>query len=153
MRSIYPAILMMILMVSCDSSRIYEKFKKIDQYVWKADDIKKFEVPITDTSLNYQVYINIRNSSKYEFRNLWGFFTIKAPNGQTKRDTFEIILANELGEWRGSGLGNVNSVRQQYFRDPVKFPVRGIYTFQIQQAMRKEDLKEILDVGLRVESQ
>ena len=138
--------------ISCNSSRIYEKFLKIEDSVWKTDDIKTFDVTIADTGKLYQVFFNIRNSTKYEFSNLWVFITIEAPNGQIKADTFEIILANDLGEWKGSGLGNINSVEQQYFKHPVKFPQSGIYNFRVQQAMRREELKEITDIGLRIES-
>ncbi len=153
MRLFGTLLILMLLIISCDSARIYEDFLKVDNSIWSAGDTKIFEVPITDTTLRYQVYINIRNSTKYEYSNLWVFFTIKAPNGQYKKDTFEIILANEQGEWRGSGLGNVNTVQEPYLARPVKFPDMGIYTFTIQQAMRKEELGGIMDVGLRIESQ
>jgi gliding motility-associated lipoprotein GldH len=33
----------------------------------------------------------------------------------------------------------------------LRFPARGNYVFNIQQAMRTEDLKGIADVGLRLE--
>jgi len=66
------------------------------------------------------------------------------------RDTVDIILADENGNWLGRGAASVFTMKYPY-RTFVRFPVRGIYTFDIEQAMRVQDLKYISDIGLRIE--
>jgi gliding motility-associated lipoprotein GldH len=65
-------------------------------------------------------------------------------------DTIEFFLADPTGKWLGSGLGSVNSMLLPY-RTNIKFPQRGIYTFEFKQGMRQEELKGIMDVGLRID--
>jgi gliding motility-associated lipoprotein GldH len=37
------------------------------------------------------------------------------------------------------------------FRERMRFPQSGRYTFEIEQAMRQNPLPQIMDVGLRIE--
>ena len=66
------------------------------------------------------------------------------------RDTVEIILADEHGKWQGKGAASVFTLYYPY-QTNIRFPLRGIYTFDIEQAMWIKDLKHISDIGLRIE--
>jgi gliding motility-associated lipoprotein GldH len=65
-------------------------------------------------------------------------------------DTVEILLADPLGRWKGTGVGDLFD-NQTLYRKDMKFPVRGEYQFSIKQAMRPVRLKGIQDIGLRLE--
>lgn len=138
------------LLHSCDPDRIFEENRHIPARSWHKDRIMQFLVNMNDTVNSYDIYLNVRNSNRYKNSNLFLFVTTMAPNGYSIRDTVECILADERGKWYGSGLGDIYSLRFPYKKNVV-FPYTGTFTFEIQHAMRTNELKEILDLGLRIE--
>ena len=135
---------------SCDPLRVYEQNIRIPDGVWSHDNIIEFEVMVEDTSSSHNLYVNVRNASLYPTSNLYLFISTTAPSGHSVKDTLEVILADGMGKWLGSGLGDIWDLRQIY-KENIRFAQKGLYTFEYQQAMRTENLPYILDVGLRVE--
>ena len=136
--------------ISCDRHRVFEQYAEIPGSTWNNKNIIHFDVNIADTTNPHNIYLNIRNRSQYSYSNIFMFITTYAPNDEFARDTFEITLADNRGRWLGKGIGNVWSLQVPYHKN-IKFPYRGIYMFDIEQAMWDEDLAHIVDVGLRVE--
>jgi gliding motility-associated lipoprotein GldH len=59
-------------------------------------------------------------------------------------------LANLEGEWQGTGSGNLRSHQLVLFKN-YHFSQAGTYVFELEQNMRDNPLKEVSDIGLRVE--
>ena len=117
---------------------------------WDKDAPLTFLVDIKDTSQAYNVFVNVRNAGGYRFSNLYLFVNTIFPGGQIQRDTLECTLASPEGRWLGDGLGDIWDNRA-LFRERMRFPQSGRYTFEIEQAMRQNPLPQIMDVGLRIE--
>ncbi len=139
-----------LFLFSCTQEKVFDEVKPIPKTGWEDKEKVMFTVPVTDTSLVYDIWVHVRNSTDYEFSNLWMFINTVAPNGDSMTDTVEFILADPSGKWLGSGLGAINSMLVSY-KNNIRFPFRGIYTFEFKQAMRREQLSGILDVGMRIE--
>jgi gliding motility-associated lipoprotein GldH len=137
-------------LTSCDRSRVYEKNIRIPDGIWYSDNHVQFEVTVEDTISPHNLYINVRSTNLYPFSNLYLFITTTAPSGDFVEDTVNVILTDEKGKRKGSGLGDIWDLQQSYKKN-VRFAQRGIYSFDYQQAMRTDKLPFILDVGLRVE--
>jgi len=153
-RQIINSIIVISIVLSlagCNQNRVYEKFIVIENEVWNVDNKIKFDVDITDSLSINDIYINIRHSSLYPYQNLFLFINTTAPSGASIRDTFECYLADDKGKWYGSGLGDIWDNQIIYKRN-VRFPFCGIYSFELEQAMRTENLPFISDIGLRIEN-
>jgi gliding motility-associated lipoprotein GldH len=147
----YILVLMAVLVcLSCDRQRVYEAFQPVDGQTWSSNNNLNFHVNLSDSAQAYNVYISVRHTGNYEFSNLYLFVTAHAPNGNSIRDTVEIILADDRGKWLGKGAATVYTTYCLY-RKNIRFPIHGIYSFDIEQAMWIKDLKNITDVGLRIE--
>ncbi|MEO6883618.1 MAG: gliding motility lipoprotein GldH [Bacteroidia bacterium] len=142
--------LILITFSSCDKNRVFEQNQKIPDDTWDAKNVLKFQVNITDTVTPTNFYVNIRNTDNYPYRNIFLFITTRFPDGGKATDTLECTLADQNGKWLGSGLGDIWD-NQILFKKNVRFPHTGNYIFEYQQAMRAEQLPEIMDVGLRIE--
>jgi gliding motility-associated lipoprotein GldH len=142
--------LFLIIFWSCDTNRVYDEFKPVFESSWHLDSLMVFEIPVSDTLQNHNLYINIRNDINYEYSNLWLFINIEQPEGTSITDTFEMVLADTSGKWLGDGFGG-KKTRQVLYRRNVFFPISGVYKVSIQQGMRKNSLEGITDVGFRVE--
>lgn len=135
---------------ACKHPAIFDKDEEIVDGSWLTTQKPKFEVEIEDSLQNTNVYINIRNSSCYPYRNILLFINTTFPDGKVARDTLECMLADDTGRWLGDGLGDIWDNRI-LFKKNVRFPQRGIYKFEFEQAMRLDPLPCIMDIGMRVE--
>ncbi len=138
-------------MVSCGSNDLYNRSVSLPNSGWYKDEAVRFDVKVNDTLSNYDFYVNLRNSTSYRYSNLFLFLTTKLPNGNTTRDTIEILLADNSGKWIGKGWGNIKESKVTLKKN-LRFPLKGDYRFFIQQAMRVDTLKGIKDVGLELSS-
>ncbi|HEX5003557.1 MAG TPA: gliding motility lipoprotein GldH [Bacteroidia bacterium] len=139
-----------MLMAACDSNRLFEDNKEIPDHEWYQDKPVVLNAVIEDTSIGYNVYINIRNAGYYRFSNIYLFLNTRMPDGVMQRDTVECTLASPEGKWLGDGLGDIWDNRI-LFRKDVFFRQKGEYRFELIQAMRIDPLPGIMDAGMRIE--
>lgn len=150
LKNSFFATLLLLTMVACDKNRVFEENKKINDGIWKAEEPVKFEVDVTDTVSLHNFYVNVRHTTQYAFSNLFLFIRTDFPNGKAARDTLECLLQDRMGHWVGSGLGDIVDARIG-FKNRVRFPLSGKYTFTFEQAMRAPALPMVLEMGLRIE--
>jgi len=144
--------LLAIFLTSCDSKRFFEENKTIKNDVWSSTNYQSFSVNIADTLARYDLYLNIRNDGTYPYSNLYLFIHTFAPGNRTAIDTVECQLADPDGKWRGSGMGSLKFNRYLFQRG-MAFPRKGVYRFEMEQAMRVKELRGIRDIGIRIEKQ
>lgn len=138
------------LFIACDPNRVFEENKKLSNNVWDKDDVLKFDVAINDSISKHNMYLNVRHAGFYQYRNLFLFIKTELPNGNSQIDTAECILATPQGKWIGDGLGDIWD-NQILFKKGFKFPLNGMYHFELTQAMRVNPLPGIMDAGIRIE--
>lgn len=143
-----------LLLFSCSSIDLYEKSVTIPGHSWKSDFKPSFTFTIKDTVPAYQLYLILRHNDKYNYNNIYLNLHIKQPNLDTIQTArYDLQLANNENGWLASGMDDIyehripltSTGRQYYFKKP------GNYTFTIEQIMRDDPLKNVLDVGLRIE--
>ena len=88
----------------------------------------------------------------YRYSNLFVFLHTRMPNGNLTHDTIECTLATPEGRWIGKGSGSMRDLRVP-LNENLRFPLKGMYHFEIEQAMREPVLKGISDIGLFIEKQ
>lgn len=138
------------LFVACDRTRIFEENVPVDQAGWNVRKPIEFEVDVMDTLTPNNFYLNVRHAEGYPYANLFVFMNTRFPNGKIARDTLEVILQDKNGDWIGSGLGDIYD-NQIPFKKGLRFPLKGKYTFTIEQAMRVPVLPFIMEIGIRIE--
>lgn len=138
------------LFSSCDSKRYFEEYTEIPSQSWNRNNILKYNVNISDTKMPLNIFLNIRNSGKYNYSNIYVFLKTQSPDSIVRIDTIQCVIADDNGRWLGKGIGDLWD-NQILLRRNVVFPDTGNYIFEIEQAMRDEVLEHISDVGIRIE--
>lgn len=143
-------IIFTLIFASCADNAIIDVNKEIDSRNWSY--IKKVSIPvkIEDVGKAYNLYMNLRHTANYKYSNIFVLIKQINPGGKKATERKEFQLAYPDGEWLGSGAGNLYTY-QLLFREKYVFPAPGIYTFEFEQNMRDNPLREIRDVGIRVE--
>jgi gliding motility-associated lipoprotein GldH len=106
-------------------------------------------VPLEDTVNIYKFYLNLRHTTSYRYANIYLFINTTFPDGTAARDTVECILADPSGKWVGKGISNILD-NQVLLRRGLRFPQKGKYIFEFEQAMREPELEGVMDIGLRI---
>lgn len=148
---IIAAVLVSVALFSCDNSVLLDEHVKLDDNRWELNNVVKIEAEITDTVHPHNIYINVRNAGGYGFSNLYVFLNTYTPDGRMARDTVELILADERGEWLGDGMGDIWDNRILFKKNFI-FPQPGKYRFELEQAMRMNPLPGIMDIGICIEN-
>lgn len=123
---------------------------EIKKQTWFYTNKFKANVKVEDTSVPYNVYFILRHAAEYKYSNIFILMHQTSPDHQTKTIRYEFKLANPDGEWLGNGSGNLYSYRLA-LKTNYRFPVAGTYSFILEQNMRDNPLREVSDVGLKVE--
>ena len=139
-----------LTLVGCQSV-MYQNSEQLPNKNWEANRNISFDVEVNDTMKAYDFYIDLRNESSYAYANIFMFVNTTFPSGKTARDTVECILADKSGRWLGSGLGDILD-NHILFKENVRFPDTGLYSFEFEQGMREDALAGVTDLGISIES-
>jgi gliding motility-associated lipoprotein GldH len=156
-----PALLGLALLLTlsaCNPNRVYEENVDLksptgDPYVWDVQQRPSFTFNITDTTVPYDVYFNVRNASGYGFYNLYLKHTLTGPDGRVVGQPLlhqMILLDPKTGEPRGAGAGDIFDHQFLALRK-VKFARPGAYKLTLEQYMRQNQLPGIMSIGVGVE--
>ena len=152
MKKLIIAIAVVFLLVSCGNDKLYDESVVIPDARWDCENIPYFDVIVDDTLTDYAFYLNIRHLDSYRYSNLFVFMHTEFPNGNVTNDTIECTFAYPDGRWMGKGSGTMRSAKIR-LNPSLRFPLRGKYHFEIEQAMREKELKGIADIGICFEKQ
>jgi gliding motility-associated lipoprotein GldH len=145
------ALFFALLATGCnDPNAIIDRNTEIENNNWSYTNKINDDVAITDEQVPYNLYLNLRVTGNYKYANIYVLIHQTGPDKKTSVLRYEFKLANPDGEWLGNGSGNLYSY-QVPFRTNYKFPAKGVYHFSIEQNMRDNPLREVSDVGMRVE--
>ena len=137
-----------LLLSSCTQLDVFEKDTTIPQYLW-ADTFKPaFNFDITDTTVQYKLFIVVRHTDAYRYDNLWLNIGSKFPGDTMSYQKLELQLGNDATGWDGNGMDDIWEVRKPIARGAFR---AGKYTFSIGQIMREDPLPNIMSVGVRIE--
>lgn len=137
-------------LTACQQNALYERLHNIPEAKWQRTFIPSFAFNISDTNAFYKVYVVVRHTNKYPYRNVWMNVGVQQPQDSMRVQQFELPLAAS-DKWLGVGMDDVFERRVLLFPRPVKFPHAGEVKFTLQHTMRLDPLPELLQVGIRVE--
>ncbi len=156
MRNIFIFIGILITFYGCDS-HIFHQYKSVPNGEWNTNESVNFTIESADSISKNNIYICLRNDNNYPFSTIFLISKMVFPSGKQIVDTLQYEMANEKGEWLGSGFSSIKESKL-FYKENVIFPQKGTYKFSVKQVTRGindiesvQPLKGILDVGLQIE--
>jgi gliding motility-associated lipoprotein GldH len=141
------------LLAACDDTRVYEDYKEFNSKSWFVNDTARFEFLITDTTKQYNLKFNVRNTLDYPYARL--FVNYKLSDAANSPLSTKMISGYLFDQKTGkpfgnSGLGDIYD-NQFPLLEHYTFHKTGKYHIRFEQFMRMDTLPGILAAGLRVE--
>ncbi len=98
-------ILMICLGACAPKHSSYSTFKTIPAEGWNKTLVLEFTPVFADSAKHYDVSLAIRHTNNYEFSNLNLVVDIIGNDGKVARKTVDFKVADDYGNWLGSGFG------------------------------------------------
>lgn len=148
MRNFFVLLFISGMFLSCSEQPYYDKVYSFQDKTWSQRVKPSFTVDIKDINKAYNFVITLRTTTDYKYNNLWVFLNTTTPDGIKAREPFQIIITNPDGSWAGSKTGTV--VENYLPFKGRKLPVKGKYTFTLEQGITEKEIDEVLDIGFSV---
>lgn len=141
-----------VLFVGCVSQAFYRRVQTMDDDLWAMGQTVSFRVPVVDTVSRYDVYVELRTSDSYPWREIFlrGQINADSLSDFVLCDTLRCELFGSDGRATGHGLSNVKENAILWKRD-FRFPAAGDYVFSLRHTMRNVELPGVSSVGIRLE--
>lgn len=143
-----------LLLAACAKIDLYEKVAAIPGQAWQSTFKPSFTFEIKDTTAPYQLFLILRHNNLYGYNNIWINVQRQSPDGKTSTVPYELQLATNERGWLAEGMDDLYTHRIPLTppaNDSFYFNRAGKYTFTIEQTMREDPLRHIMNVGLRIE--
>lgn len=153
MRSFFGFTAIIVILFSCDESRVYERNIDFNSRQWLINERPEFEFEISDTLQTYNLFCNVRNSLDYPFARVFVRYYLQDSSGNVleKELVRQLLFDEKTGKPHGeSGLGDLYDHRIP-LKNNHRFPYSGKYKIAFEQFMRTDTLPGVLAVGVRVE--
>jgi gliding motility-associated lipoprotein GldH len=134
-------------------SDVFEKDVVIPGQQWESSFRPRIDFTIKDqdTTALYNIYLVLRHSDAYNYNNIWVKGTVQQPGDTaSKTQRYDLTLATNDKGWLGSGMDDIYEHRI-LIQPETKFRRPGTYSFMLEQIMREDPLKHVLNIGVRVE--
>lgn len=141
-------VLFALTLFSCKKAPLYSTVQTFKDNTWLAEDIRKFEVEITDTSKTYDITFFLRVDTEYDYNNAWIYLHSTLPDSSQHKEAHQFYVSNENGEWLGMKSGS--KVESIMIFPNKKFAIPGKYTFALEQATTNQQLTHVSDLGLKI---
>lgn len=143
-------VVIFFILTGCTTVDLYEKTVPVPGHEWKSSFKPSFSFTIKDTTATYQVWLVLRHTEKYNFNNIYVNLYAGVPGGDTTiRIRQDLRLANDATGWEASGMDDIYEHRKKL--GPPQTLKAGTYNFTLEQIMREDPLRHVMDIGIRVE--
>ena len=144
-------VLFAMILVSCNRNKVYEKYHKFENLSWKrVDSSVFFNVPIKDTTRNYDITLAIRYIDGINLKNVDVGITIYMPDSSEIYNEYSVPLINIDGSYRGSVAGDIWDLYEKIIKN-MPFPISGTYRFEIQNLTGYHyETRGLMEIGLIV---
>ncbi len=133
----------------CSDDYIFQKEIEIQDGEWRYSDVLPFEFEIEDVSKKYDLLLDVTHAGDYSFQNLYVQFLTTYPSGEQKEQVVSLELASKSGIWNGACKGNSCTVEIP-LQVNAAFEEAGRHSISIEQFMRKNPLRGVEAIGLKI---
>jgi gliding motility-associated lipoprotein GldH len=147
-----PVFVLLIVVgaTACGDKYLFEAEKEISNAQWSYPDTLNFEVPVTDTTQLYNLYIHFTHSDTFPTQNIYLKLHTRFPDGKRVSRTRSFDLYDIEGKPAGKCSGN-SCEAKILLQDNLFFNQMGNHLITLEQFSRNNPLTGIQSVGVFLE--
>jgi gliding motility-associated lipoprotein GldH len=145
---IVTLLLLASLQACSNREMLREDFHSLPREQWDRDSVVVFDVEVSRPG-EYALALYLRHTAAVEQANVACSLVISRQGRMVASRRMEFLLADEDGQWRGSGVA-LRTLREDVL-PPVILDSTGMYRVEVRHRMKTPRLKGIKDVGIQVQ--
>jgi gliding motility-associated lipoprotein GldH len=147
----FGSILLFSFLTACLRAGVAEKTARIPGHAWDSSFSPSFDFTVTDTVSRYRLYVVIRHTDAYRYKNLWVQIGVNVPGEPFRTERKNLLLGTDEKGWLGKGMDDI--YEQRILLNTIPFPFRkaGVYTYTLRHLMREDPLDHVMNAGIRIE--
>ena len=152
MKTLSAIFLITILLSGCNpKGRIYSKHKELSKDLeWLKKDVIKFNAPIDDNSLSYNLSLSFRYAYGYQFNIMKVSVTEISPSGKQITNNYDLIIKAENGDYIGDpGYDIWDS--EHLIVENKHYDEVGVYKYIIEHNMPNDPVNFAMEIGLIID--
>ncbi len=146
----YLFLLTSFFFFSCGDNYLFEKNYTIEKGEWMYENTLDYAFEITDTTKIYNLLLEVEHSTDYAYQNCYFKIYTQFPSGEKTDQLLSIDLADGIGRWQGD-CGSSTCTVLLDIQKQVFFNALGTHTITLEQYMRKNPLKGIEQLAIKLE--
>ncbi len=144
------SIIILILLVGCNTNTSFKEYKKFDDVSWNRFDILDFEFTVEEKeSLDF--YLVLRHHTDFPYGIIDINITIYTPDGEMRSREYHFKLKDANLNWKGKGMGDLWDI-QLPIRKELIFNKGGTCKVQVENKMSRVETPGIIEIGLVVKT-
>ncbi|MBK8502364.1 MAG: gliding motility lipoprotein GldH [Saprospiraceae bacterium] len=147
MKDLSVLIILPLMIMACGKSHFYETSLEIEQSNWSYNDTLSYNVNIRDTSIHYDIGLEIVHTTDFAYQNLYIQILTVFPDGKLLSQTLPIDFADHTGLWYGKCRGETCTLKVM-LQENALFNQLGDHDFKIMQYMRIDPVPGIKEVAM-----
>ncbi|WP_462135610.1 gliding motility lipoprotein GldH family protein [Porphyromonas endodontalis] len=133
--------------VGCRPTReAFIEYEKVPKAKWDRGQQLSYRFLITEAHHPYYFDLLIRHNNNVEYCDFEVLATLSNGAFYERRDTLYLLLSEQEGLWRGSGVA-LTELSFPYLHG-VQFPISGIYTLTLEPCSLRPSIRGIENVGV-----
>lgn len=137
------------ILQSCGPKYIHNDLQKVNDQGWDYAEVLKFPFTLNDTSISYDLILEVDHSDEFKSQNLYVRIHTIQPSARLEQAIVSLSLADQTGRWLGKCRGHqcrVDIMLQENF----KITTPGRYRIEIEQYMREKLITGVEGFRLKV---
>ena len=147
---LYFLVLIVSFLFSCGKSYLFEQTYEIEKGEWNYENTLDYTFEITDTTKIYNLLLEVGHSVDYAYQNCYFKIYTQFPSGEKTAQLLSIDLADGIGRWQGD-CGSKSCTVLLDIQKQAFFNGLGLHTITLEQYMRKNLLKGIESLAIKLE--
>ncbi len=149
MNKLFTLLILSLILFSCQpEGRIFSENKELSaELQWLKEDVIKFQVPVDDFSSSYNMSLNFRYATGYQYDVLKVRVTEISPSGKELVDEYDLKIRDENGDYIGEAALDIWD-SEHLIKEKMKFSEGGTYTYKIEHVMPKDPLHFAMEIGV-----
>ena len=138
----------MFILTACHRKPLiaHARFVNLPVAGWQRTMPLTFTPEYDDSTMNYTLTLAVRHDNAYPYRNLTMMVDIIAEDSTVTRNTIDMDLADEYGNWTGGGFGTLYQTQVKLIQSASPASARSLVVWQ---AMDNCDtLRGLVNLGI-----
>ncbi len=144
-------LLWFLLSCSRQEGYVYTQTISLEQGQWSYADTALFSFSVSDTSLRYNLYLEVEHADTFAYQNVYVQLHTSYPDGRQHTQVLPLDLFDAQGQSNGRCSGGLCRV-EFVLQERAILPQQGRYTIAVEQYMRSSPVSGIRELRLTVRS-